>query len=48
MAVLEKKLETINKEADDRLDKLQQKLDDANMLLKKKDKYVLIESDDVE
>ena len=40
VGLIEKKLENANKDADDRVDKIQRKLDEANMQFKKKEKYV--------
>ena len=39
VGLVEKKLENANKEGDDRVDKLQRKLDEATMQLKKKEKW---------
>ena len=41
IGLMEKRLETAVKEADDRVDKIQQKLDEANTTLKKKEKYAI-------
>lgn len=38
ISLLEKKLENTNKECDDKIEKIQQKLDDATMTMKKKEK----------
>ena len=38
--MVEKRLENSTKEADDKLDKMQQKLDEINITMKKKEKYV--------
>ena len=39
MGLIEKKLENANKDADERVDKIQRKLDEANLQFKKKEKY---------
>ena len=39
VGLIEKKLENANKEADERVDKIQRKLDEANLQFKKKEKY---------
>ena len=38
VGLIEKKLENANKDGDDRVDKIQRKLDDANVQFKKKEK----------
>ena len=38
VGLLEKKLENANKEGDDRVDRIQRKLDEANVQFKKKEK----------
>ena len=38
VGLIEKKLENATREADDRVDKIQQKLDEANFELKRKEK----------
>ena len=38
VGLIEKKLENANKEADERVDRMQRKLDDANVQFKKKEK----------
>ena len=40
MGLIEKKLENANRDADERVDKIQRKLDEANLQFKKKEKYV--------
>lgn len=41
LGLMEKKLENASKEADDRVEKIQRKLDEANVQFKKKEKLVL-------
>lgn len=41
LSLLEKKLDTSTKDADERVEKIQTKLDETNTLLKKKEKCVL-------
>ena len=38
LGLIEKRLENATKEADDRVDKIQHKLDEANLELKRRDK----------
>ena len=40
VSLIEKKLDNATKEGDDRVDKIQTKLDEAHMALKKKEKWV--------
>lgn len=40
LSLLEKKLDSASKDADDRVEKIQTKLDETQTLLKKKEKYV--------
>jgi dynactin 1 len=41
IGLVEKKLETASKDAEDKVDNVQRKLEDAQNLLRKKEKYVL-------
>lgn len=40
IGMVEKRLENVSKEADDKVDKIQQKLDEATITMKKKEKFV--------